>query len=102
VEAVTVRLTLTSRACPLGEMVLGEVRQKMAQCYPEVTRMGVQPVWSPAWTPDRITDRGCELLDRPEGPSGGAEAYDGPEFANGLPARPGRARAATIAGLTGP
>lgn len=29
-ETVEVRLTLTSRACPLGEMVLDEVTQKVA------------------------------------------------------------------------
>jgi metal-sulfur cluster biosynthetic enzyme len=63
-EAVTVRLTLTSRACPLGEMVLDDVRQKVAQSYPEVARMDIQLVWDPVWNPDRITDRGYELLGR--------------------------------------
>lgn len=63
-EAVTVRLTLTSRACPLGEMVLADVREKIAQSYPEVTRMDIRLVWDPVWTPDRITDRGYELLGR--------------------------------------
>jgi metal-sulfur cluster biosynthetic enzyme len=63
-EAVKVRLTLTSRACPLGEMVLDDVRQKVAQSYPEVARMDIQLVWDPVWTPDRITDRGYELLGR--------------------------------------
>lgn len=63
-EAVTVRLTLTSRACPLGEMVLEEVRQKVAQSYPDVARMDIRLVWDPVWTPDRITDRGYELLGR--------------------------------------
>ncbi|MBN9310140.1 metal-sulfur cluster assembly factor [Devosia sp.] len=63
-EAVMVRLTLTSRACPLGEMVLAEVRKKIAQSYPEVTRMDIRLIWHPPWTPDRITDRGYELLGR--------------------------------------
>ncbi|HHY51048.1 MAG TPA: metal-sulfur cluster assembly factor [Alphaproteobacteria bacterium] len=63
-EAVTVRLTLTSRACPLGDMVLAEVRQKVAQSYPDVARMDIRLVWDPIWTPDRITDRGYALLGR--------------------------------------
>ena len=63
-DAVKVRLTLTSRACPLGEMVLADVREKIAQSYPEVTRVDIRLVWDPVWTPDRITDRGYELLGR--------------------------------------
>ena len=62
--AIEVRLTLTSRACPLGELVLGEVRGKIASRYPEVARVNVKLVWDPLWTPDLITDRGYELLGR--------------------------------------
>ena len=60
---VIVRLTLTSRACPLGEMVLDEVRQALAASFPDA-RLDVQLVWHPMWTPDCITDRGYELLGR--------------------------------------
>ena len=63
-EDIKVRLTLTSRACPLGEMVLEDVRQKVAQSYPEITRTDIRLVWDPIWTPDRITDRGYEMLGR--------------------------------------
>lgn len=62
-EAIEVKLTLTSRACPLGEMVVGEVREKIAASYPAV-RVDVELVWDPLWTPDLITDRGYELLGR--------------------------------------
>ena len=62
---IRVRLTLTSRACPLGELVLADVREKVAASYPEVTRVDIKLVWDPVWTPDLITDRGYELLGRP-------------------------------------
>ena len=62
---IMVRLTLTSRACPLGELVLADVREKVAASYPEVTRVDIKLVWDPVWTPDLITDRGYELLGRP-------------------------------------
>ena len=63
-ETVKVRLTLTSRACPPGEMCLDEVTQKVAQSHPEVTRVDIRLVRDPVWTPGRITDRGHERLGR--------------------------------------
>jgi metal-sulfur cluster biosynthetic enzyme len=63
-DRISVRLTLTSRACPLGELVLAEVREKVAASYPEVARVDIKLVWDPIWTPDLITDRGYELLGR--------------------------------------
>lgn len=62
-EAVVVRLTLTSRACPLGEMVLDDVREALASTFPGL-RLDVQLVWDPVWNPDLISDRGYELLGR--------------------------------------
>jgi metal-sulfur cluster biosynthetic enzyme len=64
-DQIRVRLTLTSRACPLGELVLADVREKVAASYPEVARVDIKLVWDPVWTPDFITDRGYELLGRP-------------------------------------
>ena len=63
-EEVAVKLTLTSRACPLGELVIADVRERIAATYPTVARVNVDLVWDPVWTPDLITDRGYELLGR--------------------------------------
>jgi metal-sulfur cluster biosynthetic enzyme len=63
-RAIVVKLTLTSRACPLGELVITEVRERIASTYPAVARVDVDLVWDPIWTPDLITDRGFELLGR--------------------------------------
>lgn len=64
-DRIKVRLTLTSRACPLGELVLADVHEKVVANYPEVARVDIKLVWDPVWTPDLITDRGYELLGRP-------------------------------------
>lgn len=64
VDQIKVQLTLTSRACPLGDLVVAEVRQKIASSFPKVSRVDIRLVWDPAWTPDLITDRGYELLGR--------------------------------------
>jgi metal-sulfur cluster biosynthetic enzyme len=63
-EEIAVKLTLTSRACPLGEMVVADVRERIASTYPTVARVNVDLVWDPIWSPDLITDRGFELLGR--------------------------------------
>lgn len=63
-EEIEVKLTLTSRACPLGELVMADVRERIAANYPAVDRVNIELVWDPIWTPDLITDRGYELLGR--------------------------------------
>lgn len=64
IEAVEVKLTLTSRACPLGELVLAQVRNKISATYPDIARMDIELTWDPLWSPDLITDRGYELMGR--------------------------------------
>lgn len=62
--AIAVELTLTSRACPLGELVIAEVRECIAARFPDAGRLDVKLVWEPLWTPDRITDSGYAQLGR--------------------------------------
>lgn len=63
-DGITVALTLTTRACPLGEMILEDARERLARRFPEAPGIAVDLVWSPLWTPDRIMPRGQELLGR--------------------------------------
>ena len=62
-RTIDVTLTLTSRACPLGELVLAQVRDRLSEAYPE-HELNVELVWTPSWTPDLITDRGYQLMGR--------------------------------------
>lgn len=63
-EAIDVAITLTTRACPLGEMIMEEARERLACRFQDAPRIAVELVWSPLWTPDRITPRGRDLLGR--------------------------------------
>ena len=63
-EAVEVALTLTTRACPLGEMILEEARERLAHRFQAASRIDIRLVWDPVWKPDFITARGQELLGR--------------------------------------
>jgi metal-sulfur cluster biosynthetic enzyme len=61
--AIDVAFTLTSRACPLGELVLAQIRERLSDVYPKA-ELNIELVWSPLWTPELITDRGYELMGR--------------------------------------
>lgn len=63
-DEIEVKMTLTSRACPLAEMVIEEVHHRIASTYPQVARVNIQLVWDRAWTPDDITDSGYQQLGR--------------------------------------
>lgn len=62
---VEVRMTLTSRACPMGAMVLEDVRMRIAESLPHAAPVDVELVWEPPWHPDRITDAGRLALGQP-------------------------------------
>jgi metal-sulfur cluster biosynthetic enzyme len=62
-HGIDVAITLTTRACPLGEMIVDEARERLTEQFPE-TSIDVALVWDPPWSPNLITDRGHELLAR--------------------------------------
>jgi metal-sulfur cluster biosynthetic enzyme len=47
---VTVRMTLTSPACPVGAVIQGQAHQAVKK-LPWVKDVKVQLVWSPRWDP---------------------------------------------------
>ncbi len=51
----TVRMTLTSPACPVAESLPGEVHQKLLEVE-GIKDVDLQLVWEPAWTKDRMSD----------------------------------------------
>jgi metal-sulfur cluster biosynthetic enzyme len=62
-NGIAVELTLTTRACPLGEMLVDDARERLSRRFQDAGVV-VSLVWDPPWNPDRITDRGLELLGR--------------------------------------
>ncbi len=53
-DVVTIRMTLTSPACPAAESLPGEVQSKV-KGIDGVSDAIVELVWDPPWTPDRMT-----------------------------------------------
>lgn len=58
---IEVDMTLTSQACPLGEVLRDQVYQAI-QAIGLPAAVCVNWVWKPAWGPERITDEGKEQL----------------------------------------
>ena len=59
---VDVEMTLTSRACPMGQLVLQEVRDRIASGFPQAAMVNVKLVWDPVWNPDFINEDGRRAL----------------------------------------
>jgi len=60
-DTIDVAMTMTTRACPLGEMMLEEARAALSQRFPGLP-IAVGLVWDPPWTPDMMTAQGRESL----------------------------------------
>ncbi|MFP5504936.1 MAG: metal-sulfur cluster assembly factor [Gammaproteobacteria bacterium] len=53
---VSVDLTMTTPACPLGGMILDDARRALEAATPDGTRIEVRLVWDPPWGPERMSD----------------------------------------------
>lgn len=53
--AVCVAMTATSRSCPLGEFLREEAATRLSQAFPDGTRIDVELVWTPPWSPERMS-----------------------------------------------
>lgn len=59
---VRVEMTMTSPACPLGEMIVDEARAVLAAGIPGSGELDVALVWNPPWEPSMMSDRAKESL----------------------------------------
>ena len=52
---VLVTMTLTSMGCPLGPVIVQEVQSALKD-LPGINDVDVKIVWSPPWSPDKMSD----------------------------------------------
>ena len=52
----TVRMTMTSAACPLGDYLTDAVRDALRARFPDLEEVNVELVWDPPWTPERMSE----------------------------------------------
>ncbi len=55
-DSAKAQMTLTSPVCPMGDMLVGQVRAALARHLPANAPVNVELVWTPVWTPDRMSD----------------------------------------------
>ena len=54
---VRIRLTMTSAACPVSDVIVGDVETELDRVLPPRLGVAVELVWEPAWTPERMSPR---------------------------------------------
>ncbi len=53
---VHVRLTMTSAACPVADVILDEAESELDRVVPPHLKIQLELVWEPAWSTDRMSD----------------------------------------------
>lgn len=61
-EKIHVRMTMTSAACPVTDVILDEARDELERIAPPGLAVEVELVWEPAWTPERMSGRGKRFM----------------------------------------
>lgn len=59
---VHVDVTMTSAACPVADVILGDVVFELDKVLPEGTLVDPHPVWEPPWTPERMSPRARQFM----------------------------------------
>ncbi|HUG21399.1 metal-sulfur cluster assembly factor [Piscinibacter sp.] len=53
-----VRITMTSAACPVADLILEEVENELDRVLPDGCALDVELCWEPAWSPEMMSERG--------------------------------------------
>lgn len=61
-DGVHVTMTMTSPACPVAEALAEEIEAALRAALPDARPVTVATVWTPPWTPDRMTARARDIL----------------------------------------
>jgi metal-sulfur cluster biosynthetic enzyme len=57
-----VRMTMTSPACPVIDLIVEDVETELDRILPAGCAITVEVCWEPAWTPDRMSERARRFL----------------------------------------
>lgn len=59
---LTVRLTMTTAACPMHQMIQDSARSALRAEWPDLDNLNIELVWEPEWTPDMMSDEARQEL----------------------------------------
>jgi len=57
-----VNLTMTSPACPMGEMLLDDIHATLTRILPNTMTFDINLVWEPPWSPDMMSAEAKQRL----------------------------------------
>lgn len=55
-RSAQVRLTMTSAACPMADVIIGDLVDELQDVLPQQLPLDVELVWEPPWTPERLSE----------------------------------------------
>ena len=59
---VRVRLTMTSAACPVTELIVADAQDELRRTLGPAESIDTLVVWEPPWTPERMSARAREIM----------------------------------------
>lgn len=61
-NGIDIELTMTTPACPLGEMMTEEIILALRAGFPDLPDVRVKIVWDPPWTPELMSEESRRQL----------------------------------------
>ena len=61
-NGIDIELTMTTPACPLGEMMTEEIKLVLRDRFPDLPDVRVEIVWDPPWSPDLMSEESRRQL----------------------------------------
>ncbi len=61
-NGIDVALTMTTPACPLGEMMVEEIKLVLRDRFPVTPEVRVELVWDPPWSPELMSEESRRQL----------------------------------------
>lgn len=52
--SLVIEMTMTSPACPMGDMIVGDVHAALAKVLPDTIAHDIRLVWEPPWNPSMM------------------------------------------------
>lgn len=61
-NGIDIELTMTTPACPLGEMMTDEIKLVLRDRFPDLPDVRVEIVWDPPWSPELMSEESRRQL----------------------------------------
>lgn len=61
-ETLHIAMTMTSPACPMGDMIIEDAETALAAAWPEAPPASIELVWNPPWEPSMMSDKARDNL----------------------------------------